>query len=80
MVDYQNSLIFHSKLEELHLKNLREVFIRCRFFGIYLNPKKHMFVVSKGRLLSNFMRNKWIYIDLERIYEINELKSPVEQK
>lgn len=46
MADYQDDLTVHSKLRQLHLKNLREVSVRCRMFGISLNPNKRLFLVS----------------------------------
>lgn len=61
--DYQDDLTIHSKLGQLHLKHLREVFIICRMFGISLNSKKCLFVVSKGLLLGHIVSSKEIYID-----------------
>lgn len=46
MANYQDDSTVHSKLKQLHPKNLREVFFRCRLLGIILNPRKCMFVVS----------------------------------
>lgn len=47
MVDYQDDLMVHSNIRELHFKYLREVFVRC-MFGISLNLKKCLFAISKG--------------------------------
>ena len=80
MVDYQDDLTVHSKLRQLHIKHLREVFIRCRMFEISLNLKKCLFAVSKGALLGHNVNIKGIYIDLERIQAINELNTPVDRK
>lgn len=43
MVDYQDDFTIHSKLKQLHLKHLREVFVRCRLLGISMNSKKCLF-------------------------------------
>lgn len=47
MADYQDDLIVCSKLRELHLKHLREVFVRCIMFGISLNLKKYLLAISE---------------------------------
>jgi hypothetical protein len=49
MADYQDDLTIHSKIREEHIKHLREVFEHCRLYGISLNPKKCIFVVSEGK-------------------------------
>jgi hypothetical protein len=43
------------KIREKHIDHLREVFERCRLFGISLNPKKCLFVVSEGKLLGHIV-------------------------
>ena len=48
MVDYQDDFTVNSKLRQLHLKHLREVFVRCRMFEISLNPKKCLFTILEG--------------------------------
>ena len=80
MADYQDDLTVHSKLRELHFKHLREVFARCRMFGISLNPKKCLFVVSEGKLLGHIVNGKGIYIDPKNIQAINELNPHVNKK
>jgi hypothetical protein len=45
MVDYKDDLTIHSKLRILHLKHLREVFIRYRMYGISLNSKICLFAL-----------------------------------
>lgn len=45
MADCQYNLTMNSKPRQLHHKHLREVFVRCRMFGISLNMKKCLFAV-----------------------------------
>ena len=80
MVDYWDDLIVHSMFRNLHLKQLREVFIRFRMLRMSLNPKKCLCVVSKGRLLGHIVNRKGIYIDPKRIQDINELIPPIDRK
>lgn len=79
-VDYQDDLIVHSNLRQLHIKHLREFCIKCRVYGISLNPKKCLFSISEGQLLGYIVRSKGIYIDPVIIQAINELKAPIDRK
>jgi hypothetical protein len=49
-------------------------------YGISLNPKKCLFAVSEGKLLGHIVSKEGIYIDLERIKEINDLSPPTSKK
>jgi hypothetical protein len=80
MADYQDDLIVHSKLRERHIKHLRQVFERCRMYGISLNPKKCLFSISEGNLLGHIVSKEGIYIDLERVNAINDLNPPTSRK
>jgi hypothetical protein len=80
MADYQYNLKVHSKLRERHLKHLRQVFERCRMFGISLNPKKCLFSISEGKILGHVVRKEGIYIDPERVNSINDLNPHTSRK
>jgi len=45
-------------------------------YKISLNPKKCLFSITKGKILSHIVRKEGIYIDPERINAINDLKPP----
>ena len=49
---YQDDLTIFSKEISNHISHLRQVFIRCRKYGISLNPAKSIFGVDEGKLLS----------------------------
>jgi hypothetical protein len=80
MPNYQDDLTVYSKIREKCIDHLREVFERCRIFGISLNPKKFSFVVYEGKLLGHIVRKDGIYIYPERVKEINELNPPTSKK
>jgi hypothetical protein len=80
MVDYQDDLTIHSRVREKHIEHLRQVFERCRLYGISLNPKKCLFAVSEGKLLGHIVSKEGIYIDPERVKSINELSPPTSRK
>jgi hypothetical protein len=55
MVDYKDDLTVHSKIRSDHIHHPRKVFDRCRLFGVSLNPKKCLFVVTQGKLLGHIV-------------------------
>jgi hypothetical protein len=51
-----------------------------QMYGISLNPKKCLFVVSEGKLLGHIVRKEGVYIDPKRIKSINDLSPPTSKK
>jgi hypothetical protein len=80
MEDYQYDLTGHSNKRDDHIHHLRKVFERCRLYGVSLNPKKLLVIVTQGKLLGHIVCKEGIYIDLERIKEIKELNPPTSKK
>ena len=70
VVIYLDDIMIFSKRREEHAFHLRQIFERCRKYGISLNPKKCVFVVTEGKLLGHVVSKKGISIDPERIKEI----------
>jgi len=60
---YQDDLTVHSKIRGDHIHHLRNVFFRCKLYGVSLNPKKCLFIVTQGTLLGHIVCKEWIYID-----------------
>jgi hypothetical protein len=54
--------------------------MRCRKFGISLNPSKSIFGVTKGKLLGHIVSDSGIIIDPERIDAILNLPAPTSKK
>jgi hypothetical protein len=54
--------------------------MRCKKFGISLNPSKSIFGVTKGKLLGHIVFDSGISIDLERIVPILNLPAPTSKK
>ena len=80
MENYQDDLMVHSKKRDDRIHHLRKVLERCTLYGVSLNPKKCLFIVTQGKLLGNIICKEGIYIDPERIKAINELKPPTFKK
>jgi hypothetical protein len=80
LLAYEDDMTIHLKLREYHIKHLRQVFERCRMYGISLNPKKCVFELSKGKLLGQIVSKEVIYIDPKRIKSINDMSPPTSKK
>jgi hypothetical protein len=50
---YLDNLTVYSKNRLDHLCHLRKFLMRCRKFGISLNPSKSIFGVTKGKILGH---------------------------
>ena len=50
-VIYLDDITVFSQFDEEHLKHLKQTFLKCRKYGLSLNPKKSHFVVQEGKLL-----------------------------
>jgi len=70
LVIYLDDIIVFSKSDKQHLDHLRQVFIKCRKYGISLNPKKTLFGLEEGKLLGHIISNVGIRIDPARIEAI----------
>jgi hypothetical protein len=54
--------------------------MRCRKFGVSLNPSKSIFGVTKGKILGHIVSDSGISIDPERITAILNLPAPTSKK
>ena len=62
---YQDNLTIFSKERSDHISHLRQVFIRCRKYGICLNPAKSIFGVDEGKLLGHIISKDGVKVDPE---------------
>ena len=65
-----------SKTDNEHLDHLRQVFVKCRKYGISLNPKKSLFGLEEGKLLGHIISKEGIIIDPARIEAILNINPP----
>ena len=80
LVFYLDDITVFSKLDNEHLDHLRQVFIKCRKFGISLNPKKSIFGLEEGKLLGHIISKEGIRIDPARIEAILNIHQPTNIK
>jgi hypothetical protein len=55
---YLNDLNIFSNSDEYHLKHFRQFFIKCKKYGLSLNPKKSHFSMHEGKLLGHISHKK----------------------
>ena len=80
VVIYQDDITVFSRSDEDNLKHLRQIFIKCRKFGLSLNPKKSHFAMIKGKLLGHIVFAEGIKIDPERVKAILKISIPRNKK
>jgi hypothetical protein len=54
--------------------------MRCKKIGIYLNPSKSIFGVTKGKIIGHIVSDSGISIDLERIATILNIPATTSKK
>jgi hypothetical protein len=63
IVIYLDDITVYSTSDKQHLEHLKQVFHKCRKFGISLNPKKCHFIVEEGKILGHIISKEGIKID-----------------
>ena len=76
VVIYLDDITIFSKSDEQHLQHLELVFLKCRKFGISLNPKKSNFALEEGKLLGHIISKDCIKIDPQRVDAIHKIAIP----
>ena len=77
---YLDEIKMYSKNVVDHFGHLRQVFIKCREFGVSLNPRKCVFTTNKGKILGHIVLGDDLTIDPERVKEILCLPLPHHKK
>jgi hypothetical protein len=77
---YLDDITVYSSSHEEHLKHLKRVFLKCRQFGISLNPKKSHFSLRKGNLLGHIVSAEGVMIDPAWVEAIQKLYLPRSKK
>src|SRR5882757_2435829 len=63
---YQDDLTLFSKERSSHVGHLRQIFEKCRKYGISLNPAKSVLGIEEGKLLGHIINKDGVKIDPER--------------
>ena len=63
-----------------HVRHLQRFFIKCRKYGISLNPRKSNFSLEEGKLLGHIISKKGIKIDPYMVKGILKVEEPSSKK
>jgi ribonuclease HI len=77
---YLDDITVFSHSHEDHLQHLRKTFLKCRKYGISLNPKKSHFALREGKLLGHIVSADGVKIDPARVEAIQKLSLPRSKK
>ena len=80
VVVYMDDIIVYSTYNTEHIKHLEKFFLKCKKYGISLNPRKSNFALEEGKLLGQIISNDGINIDPERISAILKVEDPRSKK
>jgi hypothetical protein len=70
VVIYLDDIAVFSKTDKEHRFHLKKVFLKCRRYGLSLNPKKLLFSMQEGKLLGHIVSAKGVRIDPSRVEAI----------
>jgi hypothetical protein len=80
IVIYFDDITIFSRYDKEHYHHLKKVFLKCRRFGLSLNPKKSLFAMKEEKLLGNIVSAKGVRIDPSRVEAIQTLSFPRSKK
>jgi hypothetical protein len=80
VVIYLDDITVFSRTNKEHCCHLRKVFMKCRRYGLSLNPKKSLFSMKEGKLLGHIVSVEGVRIDPSRVEEIQTLSLPRSKK
>ena len=58
VVIYLDDITMFSISDKKHYHHLKKFFLKCRKFGMSLNPKKSLFAIKEGKLLGHIVSHK----------------------
>jgi len=76
-LDYINSIY---KFDEEHLHHLKKTFMKCRKYGLSLNPNKSRFFMIEGKTLGHIVSPRGLMIDPSRVEAIQNITIPRNKK
>jgi ribonuclease HI len=80
VVIYLDDITVFSMTYKEHRCHLKRVFLKCRSFGLSLNPKKSLFAMKEGKLLGHIVSVEGVRIDPSSVEAIQTLSLPRSKK
>ena len=75
-VIYMDDITIYSKYERDHTNHFENLFLKCRRYGISLNPRKSKFSMKEGKLLGHIISKDGIRIDPNIVKYILKVEVP----
>jgi hypothetical protein len=67
VVIYLDDIRVFSRLDKEHCCHLKKKFLKCRRYGLSLNPKKSLFSMKEEKLLGHIVSAEGVRIDPSRV-------------
>jgi len=80
VVIYLDDVTVFSSYDVEHCEHLKKVFLKCRKFGLSLNPKKSLFSMKEWKLPGHIVSVEGVRIDPSRVEVIQTLSLPRSRK
>jgi hypothetical protein len=80
VVIYLDDITVFSRSDKEHCCHLKNVFLKCRRYGLSLNPKKYLFAMKEGKILGHIVSAEGVRIDPSRVEAIQALSPPRSKK
>ena len=77
---YMGNISVYSRWAKDHVRHLEIFFIKCRKYGISLNPRKSNFALEEGKFLGHIISKKGIKIDPDMVKGILKVEEPSSKK
>lgn len=77
---YLDDVTMLSEQRSDHIRHLKNIFERCRKYGISLNPKKSIFAVSEGNILGHVIAKSCIKVNPDRVGTVTQIPFPMNKK
>ena len=73
VVIYLDDITVFSQSDKENYDHLKKVFMKCKKFGLSLNPKKSLFSMKEGKILGHIVSVEGVRIDSSRVEAIQTL-------
>jgi len=76
VVIYLDDVTIFSNSNDEHLQHFHKAFLKCRKYGLSLNPKNYFFSLEEGKFLGHIVSKSGVKIDTARVEAIQMISLP----
>jgi len=80
VVIYLDDITMFSKSDQENHQHLEKVFLKCKKYGLSLNPKNSPFAMKESMVLGHIVSTEGVKIDPSRVEAIKTLSFPKSKK